>query len=676
MSASPFHVKFNLDDYKDILPPLPDDYTQILNSEIDDPLEQYWRVTDFPNIITYDFIEREVYRIKHGLWMLNKGVLMWIPGNYYEFLTYGNANGDAPQFRLKRLKNIYLKIRVRKNARFVGTYTVKNRQDGETTMAMSDCLWEPNSGELNNGMVAIQSKTRNDAQNPCWFNLTMQWNGYPRFLKDELYNHFISGNNIAEKMQFSESADPNDPKDKGKNIIITYGPSTHNAFDGKNNVRKMIMDEINKWIECSFYLTFTNYMKFMMPGKVRKGLFDIFSSPADTNGRHNDEAYQFWKDSNPDEIQSTGATKSRVLRIYSNPLEGIEGFYDKYGDADPQEIFEHIMRERNNKPKDKLMAEIRGFPLPIIGTDDPNEDEIFGATDSNTIWINKKGMTERRTAILKNKEALVQYGNLEWPGNVPYSGEPVWRPADTLQFNDETARFCFSHELTKQKIPLPIIQQAPHQSLIESVIGTDPFNLRYAAKSEVMGSLGAGICWKFRDFINPSNLQYPTGSYLARPWHQSIYMDDMIKWCVFTRSLIHYENKNTDLEKYFEDEGFISWMIVDENAKVIETPEGKKVKRGAAPDGRGANAFMNNGISYINGVTAPPLTPEEPYLLDHFNHEEVLGDFLSFNKANTVKNHFTMAMIQALIGRNKILFKKQRKKTPVNNSMLKYILET
>ena len=95
---SPFKVKFNLDDYLDILPPIPGDPGEIINAEIDDIHEQYWRVPDFPDIITYDFIFREVYRIKHGVWILIKGVLMWLPGNYYQFLTYGNANGDPPQF--------------------------------------------------------------------------------------------------------------------------------------------------------------------------------------------------------------------------------------------------------------------------------------------------------------------------------------------------------------------------------------------------------------------------------------------------------------------------------------------------------------------------------------------------------------------------------------------------
>lgn len=675
MSASPFRVKFNLEDYADILPPIPDNYSEIINSEIDDIYEQYWRLPDFPHIITFEFLQREVNRIKHGVWILIKGVLLWIPGNYYQFLVYGNANGDPPQFRLKRLKNIYLKIRVRKNPRFVGTYTIKNRQDGETTMAMSDSLWEVNSGELTHGMVAMQSKTRADVQNPCWFNLKMQWNGYPIFLKNELYSHFVSGNNIEQKLEFSEPPDPNDPKDKGKNIIITYGPSTHNAFDGKNNVRKMILDEINKFRECSFALTFTNYMKFMMPGKVRKGIFDIFSSPADTNGKHNDEAYQFWLDSNPDELTKTGATKSRIYRIYSNPLEGIEGFYDKYGDADPDEILEHIETERNNKPKDKLMAEVRGFPLPIKGTDLPNEEEIFGATDQGHIWINIEGIKKRKLELAKPlvKATKVVYGNYVWPNNIQDSGIPEWVTADKMCFDEYDARFCIN-DITGPKIELTDIHEPP--KYVEECLGVDPFNLRYKTKNIITGSLGAGVSWRFRDILQLGKVDYPTLAYLSRPQHQDTFFEDMIKAAIARRAMVQYENSNDKMENYFETRQYDQWMIVSLNAKPVEVNGEFKIRKGDAPAGKGATAFLNEGIGLINGHTNKPRTPDDPNLLDLFDFEEVLDDVISFNKSDTQQNHFTMALIQALLGKTKLMFKKQRKKDTKNNMMLKYLLET
>lgn len=669
---NPFHVKFDLADYADILPPIPDDYTQIINSEIDDPLEQVWQVQEFPDFITTDFLTREVNRVKQGVWILIKGVLMWLPPNYYQFLQYGNAGGEAPQFRIKRLKALYAKIKVRKDPRFVGTYNIKNRQDGDTTMNMSDALWEIISGELNNGMIGIQSKSLSDAKNPCWFNLKMQWNGYPSFFKNELYSHFVSGNNIEEKLQFSEPPDPNNPKDKGKNVIITYGPSTHNAFDGKNNMRRCILDEINKWQLCSSATTITNYMKFIMPGKQRKGLFDIFSSPADTNGKHNDEAYQLWLDSNPDEIQSTGSTKSRILRYYSNPLEGIEGFYDKFGDADPQEIYEHIMRERNNKPKDQLMAEVRGFPLPKKGTMEPDEEQLFGSSDTEHIWINVEGLKARKLELSKPlvKATKVVYGNYIWPQNIQDSGIPEWVTADKMNFDEFDARFCIT-DIMSDKIELADLREPP--KYVEECLGVDPFNLRYKTKNVITGSLGAGISWKFRDILQTGKNDYPTLTYLSRPQHGETFFEDMIKAAVARRAMVQYENSNDKMENYFEDRKFDSWLIDSINAKPIEVNGEFKIRKGDAPSGKGATAFMNEGINLINGVINVPITPDKPYHLEWFNFEEVIDDLLSFNKENTQQNHFTMALIQALLGKTKLMFQKKRKKSNVNNAMLDYL---
>lgn len=666
-----FKCGFNISNYKDILPTIPTDYSLVLNAD-KDVKDQFWAKQLFPQIITPDFLYQEGIRLKQGVWILIKGMPIWIPPNYYQFLQYGTAGGDDPQFRLKRLMNVYEKIRVRKNPRFIGTYTIKNRQDGETTIAMSDNLWEVNSGELNNGMIGIQSKTRDDAENPCWFAQQGHWLSYPHFFKQTFYPHFTSGNNIAEKMEFKEEADPNNPNDKGKLIVIRYGPAKFNAFDGKNNMRRCVLDEINKWIECSFADTFTNYKKFIMPGKIRKGLFDIFSSPSDKNGKNNDEAYQFWMDSDPDDIQTnTGSTRSRIYRIYSNPLHGIEGFYDVYGDADPQEVYDHIMNERANTSKDKLMAEIRGYPLPIIGTNVPNEEELFGATDTSNIWINLSGIKEQQKACVKNKKSLVIYGNYEWPNNVPDSGEPVFRPADKLYFDEYDARFCLSENEAPQ-IELIDIHEPPKH--VEECLGVDPFNLRYKTKNVITGSLGAGISWKFRDLFQTGKKNYPTLAYLSRPTHDSVFFEDMLRAAIARRAMIQYENTNDKMENYIEDRGYDAWMIPSLNANPVEVRPGEfKIRKGDAPSGKGATAFMNEGIGLINGVTNVPILPTDPYWLKLFSFEEALDDIINFNKTNTQQNHFTMALIQALLGSNKLLFKKKKKKSSSNDRMMEHM---
>lgn len=670
---SPFRINFDINNYLDILPPVPDDYSQILNIEKDIE-DQFWQKELFPQIITSEFLFQEATRIKQGVWVMIKGVPIWIPPNYYQFLQYGIAGGEDPEFRLKRLKSVYHKLRVRKDPRFIGTNTIKNRQDGETTMCMSDNLWEVSSEELKNGMIGIQSKTRDDAENPCWFALQTHWNNYPSFFKDTFYPHFTSGKNIAEKLQFQRDADKNNPNSKGSNVIIKYGPSVANAFDGKNNMRRCVLDEIAKWKECSLLLTLTNYTKFIMPGKVRKGLFDCLSSPSDTNGKHNDEAYQVWLDSDPDNIQETGSTKNRLWRYYSNPLDGIEGFYDKYGDADPQEILEHIKRERATKSKDLEMAEIRGYPLPIIGTDQPNEEELFGATDSDNTFINIAGIKERKIWLGKNRGPLIEYGNLEWPLGNPDSGEPEFRKADKDYFDEIDARFC----LTDTELPrIELLDLKTPPLTVEESFGIDPFGLRHRTRNEKTGSLGAGISWKFRDSMQTGRINYPTLTYLSRPQHQDTFHEDMIKGALYRRAMIQVESAGDKMANYFYDRGYQDWMLNSLKPETITLANGTFVSRkGDAPSGAGATAFMDEGISLINGVTNIPISPERPYLLNEFNFIEVLDDLISYNRKKGGQfNHFTMAFLQALLGVNKMLFKKQTKPDSMNNSIAAGLLD-
>lgn len=358
--------------------------------------------------------------------------------------------------------------------------------------------------------------------------------------------------------------------------------------------------------------------------------------------------------------------------FFLDRLDCIEGFYDEFGDADPQEIYEHILRERKTKPKDQLMAEIRGCPLPITGTDKPDEEELFGATDTNHIWINIAGIKERKKEVSKAsvKATSVVFGNLEWPNNNPDSGEPEFRQADKMTFDEDDARFCLS---TTQDAKLELSDLRTPPKLIQESLGVDPFNLRYKTKNIVTGSLGAGISWKFRDLLQTGLVNYPTLAYLSRPTHENTFFEDMIKAAIYRRAKVQYENSNDKMENWFEDRGYDQWMIPSINAKPVEVNGEFKIRKGDAPSGKGATAFMNEGIGLINGVTNKPITPDQQYLLELFNFEEVLDDIISFNKTNTQQNHFTMALIQALLGANKLMFQKRRKKEPVNNNMIEYV---
>jgi len=559
--------------------------------------------------------------------------------------------------------HVYFKLRVRNNARAIGTFTIKNRQDGETTISMSDCLWEAAIGNMDVGSIGTQSKTRQTVVDSCWRVLTIGWNGLDKWLKDLLYADFQSGDKIAEKMKFVSTSTADSV---GRDVLITYGASGHNVFDSMSNMRRCVLDEACKWEECSFYATFLNYEKFIAPGTERKGLFDILSSPADTSGKHNDEAFAFWKRSNPDNLTETGSTETRVFRYYSNPLYGIEGQYDKYGDADCDDIYAEIMRKRKSIPKEFLMSEIRGYPL--------NEQEMFGSTDTVSVWDNTKGITERILYLqgvrVKNtitNEPINIYGNLEWRNGVKDT-EVDFRMSDYSDFDLGEARFCFSY-LPQNKMPLKYINDLPQPpQIVQSSLGIDPIDKSIKFTSGGRLSNAAMVNHIFADLHETGIVRCPSMIYSCRPQHPETFYEDAIKAAVFNRSLVQVENLNSKIIEYFYDRGYINWML-----SKIGQPKNSLIK-GDAPSG-GKNAFLDEVIILINAITNTPIVNGDVYPLELNWFVKLLEDALSFNPKETHKNDLTMAWGQALMGAVKILHKKVKTAHPEMSGALSYMFD-
>lgn len=679
-----FKVKFDMRDYKDIAP------THLLKERGTDCIINYkdykagnidlctWKKQPTPKIITNEYKEQEVTRIlREGVWICIKDEILWLSPSYYTALAYGKVGEVDLEFRIKRLKNVYEKLRVRNNPMSFASLVLKNRADGETTMAMSDAMWEMMDGNTKVANIGCQSKTRADAINPCWSTAQVLWQSYPQWLKDELYSDFVSGENIAEKFQFMRSAD----EERGisaRNVRMQYYPCVYNAMDGKHNMKKCILDEVCKWVEAEFYDTFINYSAFIMPGFERRGIMDIFSSPSDVPTKSNEQVFSLWKDSDPSGItydfatkMYSGTTKSRVHRIHSNPLEGIQGAYDKWGDADAQVIYDWIMTNRKNAPKDKLQGLIRSFPL--------NESEMFDSPDASSLWDNKKGIESRKIYLMGTrfkdpvtKEPVKVFGNLEWRDGV-IDTEVDFRQADKEEFDVDVARFAFSY-MPQNKEPLKYasvlvrgssVGNRPRPLLyVENVVGIDPFDKRYPGKNP---SNGAMVNHKFRDIFETGIVKCPTMIYCNRPSHNEIFYEDCIKAVVFNRAMGQPESINSKVIDYFEDRGYMDWLL-----SKIGHPKNSLLK-GDAPTG-GKNAFLDEIIGLINAITNTPLTTDDPYLLERNFFYELLDDISKFNKADTHANDLAMSFGQALLGASKLLFKTVRKPSALNNSVLEYLL--
>lgn len=605
-----------------------------------------------------EFIEREVSRcMRTGVFIAVKDTVFWIPPNYYQFLQYGVAGGGPPQFRLKALKKRYFKIHVRNSEYDIGTYIIKNRQDGETTEGMSDALWESASYNMDIGTIAMQSKTQQTVIMSCWRTLLMQWNVYPMWFKNAVYSDYSSGNNNAEKMKFMQAAmEGVAPRD----VLLLHAPSVYNALDSLNNVRRCILDEVNKWKEASFFSTFQNYSKFIAPGNTRKGIFDIFSSPADEEGKWNEEAYEFWKGSDPNELTKFGTTKTRVKRYYSDPLEGVEGFYDKWGDADPQIIKDWIDETRANTPKDKLMGEVRAYPL--------NEEEMFGSTDVVSQWSNTEGIRQRKIYLLKRKykdeitkEPTVLYGNLDWIGGAVDLSDVEFRAADVEDFDVDIARWCLS-EVEQPRPPLQNAKEPPR--IICDCLGVDPIGRRHVKINSRKSSAGM-VNWRFLNLLEPNKVNYPNLIYLNRPDNEHIFYEDVIKTMIYKRARVQYENITHGMGEYIEDRGYHAWLLPSRGEG-----EGSKLT-GDAPEGRGG--FLDEGITLLNAALNRPIREGEPYPLQLHWFYRLLEDYTKFNRKNTKDFDLSMATFQALIGVIKMTYMRPQEKSELNDAVFDFL---
>lgn len=663
-----FHVGFDISNYKDILPDI-DEYLkedEIVNLYERDLDKCVWKVEE-PKVLTIDYKKREIRRSLYtGCWMILKGMLIWIPPQYYFFLRFFRTGGDRPKFRLNRLMDVYAKIRTRKNPYAIGDFTIKSRQIGETTIEMSNCLFE--AAKLDYGLIGIQSMTRKVVRQSCWRTLIMGWNALDKWVKDEIFAEFSSGDAVAETMNFVRQADTSSG---GKNVQILY---TAGTFDSVNNMRKVVFDEWLKWEEQSPFGTFLNYEKFVVNGTTRKGIFSIFSSPPDKETRYAEECYKFWQNSNPEELNENGTTKTGVFRHYTSPLTGIDGFYDIWGDADPNPIYDWIMAKRKSVPKEYRKGEIRAYPL--------NEAEMFESMDSSGFeWANREGIQARKIYLIgtkykdeATKEPKVVYGNLEWR-NGEMDTDVVFRQADSETFNEYDARFGFAY-LPQNSEPLLsglsyskglLIGERPKPpKYIENSLGIDPFAKRY--RTGASDSKGAMVNHKFRDIYQTGINRCPTMLYIERPLHADTFHEDAIKAAIFNRALVQPESITDKIIDYFEDRGYMDWIL----PRIGHS--NTSMQKGDAPTG-GKNLLMGEIIGLIDALTNVPNPYDKEsggdYPLQRQWFYELLDSISTFNPKDTHKNDAMMAWGQALLGAVKIMRLKRKK---IDSALTKEVL--
>ena len=166
------------------------------------------------------------------------------------------------------------------------------------------------------------------------------------------------------------------------------------------------------------------------------------------------------------------------------------------------------------------------------------------------------------------------------------------------------------------------------------------------------------VNWKFRDVLDTKILKCPTLIYCCRPSHAEIFYEDAIKAAIFNRSMVQVENINDKIIDWFEDRGYMDWLLPK-----IGQPK-NSLQKGDSPTGGGRNAFLEEMIGLMDAVLNTPLITGDQYLLELNWFIDLINDLLKFNSRDTHESDLSMALGQSLIGAVKIMHIKVRNKHP------------
>ena len=117
------------------------------------------------------------------------------------------------------------------------------------------------------------------------------------------------------------------------NTIINWKNTTNNAYDGEK-LHMLYLDEADsKWEKpVDIREAWRIERTCLIVGRriVGKALVGSTVNPMDKGG---EEYKTLWEDSDPNERNANGRTKSGLYRLFIPAYDALEGFFDEYGNA-------------------------------------------------------------------------------------------------------------------------------------------------------------------------------------------------------------------------------------------------------------------------------------------------------------------------------------------------------
>jgi len=442
--------------------------------------------------------------------------------------------------------------------RCFGQLYTKCRRSGYTNVCSAVLVDE--ASQVKEKLLGIQSKTGKDAQENIFMKKVVSiFRGYPFFFKPIQDGTTNPRMELAFREPSKRITKNNKTSQRGDalNSVINWKNTTNNAYDGEK-LHMLYLDEAGKWEKpTDIREAWRIERTCLIVGKrvVGKALVGSTVNPMDKGG---EEYKGLWQDSDPNERNNNGRTRSGLYRIFIPAYEALEGFFDQYGNAvvdDPEkEIIgvdgevvdqgsrKYLKNERHSFKDDpsELNEIIRQFPF--------TEDEAFRDSIEGSLFNIGKIYQQ------------IEYNDNLYPNPV-VQGNFVWRVKDEeVVFSpDPNGRFRVAwlppDHLRNKKADERGKRIAPNAHI--GVGGVDSYDLD--ATVDGRGSKGALHMYNKFSMDAPANMFVV--EYASRPDLASIFYEDVLMCAFFYGYPLLIENNKYGIARYFESRGYDGYLM-------------------------------------------------------------------------------------------------------------------
>ena len=504
------------------------------------------------------YIEQEFQRRRDGVWFYNNGIPTYITGRHYMFLQWSKIDIGYPSY-LAFQREIFLHMAAcEADPRCFGQLYTKCRRSGYTNVCSAVLVDE--ASQVKEKLLGIQSKTGKDAQENIFMKKVVSiFRGYPFFFKPIQDGTTNPRMELAFREPSKRITKNNKTSMRGDalNTVINWKNTTNNAYDGEK-LHLLYLDEAGKWEKpTDIREAWRIERTCLIVGRkvVGKALVGSTVNPMNKGG---EEYKGLWYDSDPNERNNNGRTRSGLYRIFIPAYEALEGFFDEYGNAvveDPKETVTGIDSEdieigsktylknerRSFKDNPSELNEVtRQFPF--------TEDEAFRDSIEGSLFNIGKiyQQIEHNEELYPNP---VVVGNFTWKEK---DKEVVFSPTPNGRFRvswmpDPSERNVIQQERGKKVPPFGNYGCG----------GVDSYDLD--ATVDGRGSKGALHMYNKFSMNRPSNMFVV--EYASRPDLASIFYEDVLMCAFFYGYPLLIENNKYGIARYFESRGYDGYLM-------------------------------------------------------------------------------------------------------------------